>query len=170
MFFREEFFLDVPVQQAWSFFSDFPSPILVIPGASEVKQTRPNCYSGVALVHVGPFTFTFRGNMNISRIDPVRQEVDISGGATDDLLGGHFRAKAYTRTLAAGANRTRVIIEVEAGLGGMLGKLGMFVLRPKARSVVQHYAQLVTREIKRRNRLAAANNTAPQPAPAVAAL
>lgn len=155
MLFREEFYLNVPVHEAWNFFTDFPSPILVIPGASEVQEVKPNCYTGVAVVHIGPFAFKFRGNMNVTRIDNARQEVDLEGGAADNLIGGHFKAKAKTRTTAAGANRTRVTIEVEVGLGGMLGKFGLFILRPKARSVVQHYAELVTTEIVRRRKASA---------------
>jgi uncharacterized protein len=150
MIFKEEFYLDFPVQEAWEFFTDFPSPINVIPGAFEVKQLKPYSYTGAALVHIGPCEFCFRGNIDIIKVDTPSRQVVLRGGAADSILGGNFAATAYTQTQAVGANRTRVIVEVHVGLGGLLGKFGMFILRPKARNVVQEYAKLVSAELLRR--------------------
>lgn len=150
MIVREEFILNCPHSEAWNFLSDFPSPIKVMPGVVEVKETKPHHYSGSVKVHIGPCTFIFRGNINVTLINPKTCEVNIAGGAIDNVLGGHFTAQAYTHTLPLGRDRTRVTIEVHVGLGGLLGKLGWFMLRPKARQVVEVYAQAVQREIGRR--------------------
>ncbi len=150
MIFHEEFYLNFPLEEAWEFFSDFPGPIQVIPGATEVRELKPLHYLGAVTTHIGPFSFVFRGNMNITKIDPRTREVVIEGSAHDLSLGGHFKGIAYTRTLAAGPNRSRISLEVHVGLGGLLGKLGGFIMRPKARNIVNHYGDLVNKELGQR--------------------
>ena len=150
MIFHEEFYLNCPAQEAWEFFSDFPGPIKVLPGVLQVRETGPHKYLGAVKTHIGPFAFVFQGDMHIVKVDHHAQEVVIKGAACDQTLGGEFTAVAYTRTLAVGPRRTRVTLEVHVGLGGVLGKVGMFLLKPKARSIVQHYAELVSHELGQR--------------------
>ncbi len=150
MIVREEFILNCAHSEAWDFLSNFPDPIKVMPGVIEVKEAKPHQYSGAVKVHIGPFTFMFRGNINVTLVNHQNYQVNIAGGAIDNVLGGHFTAQAYTYTLPHGRDRTRVTIEVHVGLGGVLGRVGWFMLRPKARQVVEVYAQAVQREIVRR--------------------
>jgi carbon monoxide dehydrogenase subunit G len=153
MIFHEEFILDCTHAEAWKFLSNFPSPIMVIPGVVEVTELAPHQYDGAVRVHIGPCTFVFHGHINVTLINHDTKQVNLSGWATDNVLGGHFKGRAYTQTLPLGANRSCVKISVEVDLGGILGKLGSIILRPKARQVVNDYAKLVTREIKRRRML-----------------
>jgi carbon monoxide dehydrogenase subunit G len=153
MIIQEEFILECPHAYAWEFLSNFPAPIEVMPGVVEVKEQAPQDYVGAAKVHIGPFTFLFTGNMKITLVDHKACKVNITGGATDGLLGAHFAAKAYTQTFPLGANRSRVTITVDVGLGGMLGKLGWWMLKPKARQVVDTYARAVSQEIRRQHNL-----------------
>ncbi len=150
MIFHEEFLLNYPVSEAWEFFTDFPGPIQVMPGTTEVRETGPLEYLGAAVVHIGPLQFLFRGEIKIVRIDQASRQVVLRGGASDHHLGGHFKATAYTQTLAVNPNCTRVKLEVHVGLDGLLGKLGMLVLRPKARSIVRHYGIMVGQELGQR--------------------
>jgi carbon monoxide dehydrogenase subunit G len=151
MIFKEEFFIEAPLNEAWEFLSTFPGPIQVLPGVQQLKKTGPASYKGTAKVGFGPaFTFIFHGEMHITLIDHLAKRVHLTGGAQDPQLGGHFTATAYTQTLAYGHDRSRVIIEVHVGLGGLLGSLGLFILRPAARQITQRYSYLVNREIKRK--------------------
>ncbi|MEI7554993.1 SRPBCC domain-containing protein [Candidatus Chlorohelix sp.] len=152
MIVKEEFIIDCPHADAWEFLSNFPSPILVIPGVIKVTETSPLHYLGAVKVHIGPFTFMFTGNMHIILIDHKTCRVDIEGRANDSMTGAYFKANARTQTLPLGENRSKVTLEIEVGLGGLLGKMGWYVLRPKARQVVQTYAKLVHNEIIRRKR------------------
>jgi carbon monoxide dehydrogenase subunit G len=163
MIFHEEFYLNCPAQEAWEFFSDFPAPIKALPGFLQVRETGPRQYVGAVKSHLGPIGCVFQGEMTIIKVDHRTQEVVVKGAAQDQTLGGHFTATAYTRTLAAGPHRTRVTLEVHVGLGGALGKLGVFLLKPKAHSIVQHYAELVSREVGRRRVRRALQATDPAP-------
>lgn len=154
MIIHEEFYLDIPHAEAWKFFSDFPSPLAVMPGKVELTPLGDNKYRGGVRVHIGPFVFTFHGILGITLVDPATYRVNIKGTAYDKALGAHFSALAYTQTLPHGTNGTRVILEVHVGLGGLLGKFGAFVLKPKAHNVVQQYRQAVLKEILRRRALA----------------
>lgn len=150
MIFREEFVVEAPHSEAWRFFSNFPDPIRVLPGLTELRQTEPYCFVGGAKVGIGPFVFHFKGNMNVILVDPQTYRVNISGGAQDQQLGGQFKAIAYTQTLPHGSDCSRVTLEVEVGLGGLLGKLGLFVLKPASHHIIQRYCQLVNAELKQR--------------------
>ncbi len=150
MIFEEHFYLNYPVEEAWRFFTDFPGPIMVLPGVTQVDETSPRQYTGAIQVHIGPFNFLFRGDMNIVKIEPKTRQVVLSGSAHDHNLGSHFKAVAYTQTQPVGADRCRVNLEVQVGMGGVMGKLGVWLLKPKAHSIVQHYAELVSRELATR--------------------
>lgn len=149
MIFKEEFVLEVPHQEAWRFFSNFPGPIQILPGLTSLKQVAPNSYVGAIQVRIGLLTFNFQGDLSITLIDDATYRVNICGGAHDHQLGGHFKALARTQTLQHGPNRSRVTVEVEVGLGGVMGKLGMFVLRPVAKQITHRYGELAQREILR---------------------
>lgn len=150
MIFKEEFVLEVPQQEAWKFLSDFPGPIQILPGLTSLKQTTPNAYTGAIQVKIGLITFHFQGDMNIILVDPASYRVNLCGGAHDHQLGGHFKALARTQTLPHGPNCCRVLLEIEVGLGGLMGKLGLFVLRPFARQITHRYAELAQKEILNR--------------------
>lgn len=150
MIFQEEFYLDCSHAEAWSFLSDMPSPIEVTPGVLEFVEVAPFEYLGAAKVHIGPFAFTFKGRIKVPLIDNDTYRVNIIGSADDKHLRSHFSAEAYTQTLPAGPNRTRVTLEVHVGMGGIIGRLGTYILTPKAKEVVETYAEAVTKEIERR--------------------
>ncbi len=121
-----------------------------MPGVVECREIAPGKFIGAAEAHIGPFTCNFRGRINVTLVDHKAYQVNITGGAADNSLGANFTAKAFTRTIPAGLNRTRIILEVHVGFGGVLGKFGTFVLKPKARQVVEDYARAVAQEIARR--------------------
>jgi carbon monoxide dehydrogenase subunit G len=151
MIVHEEFYLeDVPHSEAWSFFSDIPCPLEALPGLVELRQYAKNKYRGGVKVHIGPFNFTFRGNIEITLVDHTHFKVNIRGFATDNLLRSSFEAHAYTHTLPFGENGTQVKLEVHTNLTGILAKFGEFMLKPKAKQVVGYYQQAVKKEVLKR--------------------
>lgn len=150
MIFHEEFMLKVPHREAWEFFTDFPGPITVIPGLISLREQGPEHYVGIAQIRLGPFNCRFEGEVKIKSIDSENHRVVLEGGARDQLIGAHFDGIAYAQTVAQGANQSRVLLEVQVGLGGTLGVLGKLILKPRARSIVEHYRQLCERELERR--------------------
>jgi len=150
MIFEEEFIINARHQEAWEFFTEFPSPIQVIPGLIFVKEEQPDCFVGAAEVRIGPFNFKFEGQLKVLAIDPRDFRVIIEGGAHDPVLGGHFRATVHTQTLPYGPNHSRITLQVHVGLGGIMGKFGNILLRPRARSIVAQYRLLCDREFSRR--------------------
>jgi carbon monoxide dehydrogenase subunit G len=153
MIVHEEFYLDIPHGEAWTFFSDIPSPLTALPGLVELKQYAPHRYRGKVKVHIGPFYFTFTGNIDITLVDPAHFKVNIRGFAVDNLLRSSFEAHAYTTTLPHGTDNTQVKLEVHTNLTGILAKFGEIILKPKAKQVVGYYRDAVRKEIfKRRER------------------
>lgn len=150
MLFHEEFILKAPHAEAWQFFNDFPAPLLVIPGLISVKEQTRNHYTGVAEVRVGPFNFTFEGEVKIKRVDHVNYQMLLEGGARDHLLGAHFHGLAHAQTVPHGPQHSRVTLEIRVDLGGVIGKLGNLILKPRAHSIIEHYRRLCDDEIKRR--------------------
>ncbi|HEX2912186.1 MAG TPA: SRPBCC domain-containing protein [Chloroflexia bacterium] len=162
MIFNEAFYLNFSAQEAWDFFTDLPQPILTIPGLSQIRQAGPSQFVGLLKAQLGPLAYHFKGHMEIVQIDHHKHEVVIKGRASDNELGGHFEAVAHARTFHAGANRAKIVMEVQLlGLGGLLGKAGNWLLKPKARSVVEQYAQQVSRELGRRRMLRALEEPMP---------
>jgi carbon monoxide dehydrogenase subunit G len=104
------------------------------------------------VINIGPIKCTFKGNLFVTEINNQTREMKIRGDAQDHYLGSNFVATAYTQTVPAGNNHSKVIMKIHVELGGLIEKLGGWLLKINAHSIAMRYNRLVAQELKRRRK------------------
>ena len=148
--FEEEFKLNVPYDEVWRFFCDFPAPVLCLPQLEDLMEVGTHRYRGTLGLHIGLFHFKFRGHLQIAQIEPEHGRVVIRGSAEDPRFGATIKGVAYTQTHPLGIDRSLVTLAVHTDFAGIIGTFGMRLLKPKAGQIVAAYADLVTAAIVER--------------------
>ncbi|MCC2095402.1 MAG: carbon monoxide dehydrogenase subunit G [Hyphomicrobiales bacterium] len=93
-----------------------------IPGCQALEKTSENAFSATAKIRVGPVSATFKGNVELSDLDPPNG-YKISGQGEGGVAG--FAKGGATVRLADGENGGTILsYDVEANVGGKLAQLG----------------------------------------------
>jgi hypothetical protein len=93
-----------------------------IPGCQELEKTADNAFKAIAKIKVGPVSATFKGNVELSDIDPPNGYT-ISGQGEGGVAG--FAKGGAKVALTDGAEGGTVLTyDVEANVGGKIAQLG----------------------------------------------
>jgi carbon monoxide dehydrogenase subunit G len=92
-----------------------------IPGCQSLERTGENGFAAVAKVKVGPVSATFKGNVELTDIDPLNS-YRISGAGEGGVAG--FAKGGAKVTLTDVADGCQLSYDVEANVGGKLAQLG----------------------------------------------
>lgn len=93
-----------------------------IPGCQELEKTSDNSFKATAKIKVGPVSATFKGNVELSDIDPPNGYT-ISGQGEGGVAG--FAKGGAKVALTDGAEGGTVLTyDVEANVGGKIAQLG----------------------------------------------
>jgi len=93
-----------------------------IPGCQELEKTSDNAFKATAKIKVGPVSATFKGNVELSDIDPPNGYT-ISGQGEGGVAG--FAKGGAKVALTDGAEGGTVLTyDVEANVGGKIAQLG----------------------------------------------
>lgn len=140
MKFRQEFEVHEPVSTVWSYF-DQPARVAgCIPGVEHVDVVDGDHLIVRATQKVGPIGATFESKVHITeRIHEERMQFTSTGSAVRGAVG-NFRA-TNTVHLAAVEGGTRVVVEGEAALAGVLGSIGQKIIMRHADKVTAEFAR-----------------------------
>jgi carbon monoxide dehydrogenase subunit G len=93
-----------------------------IPGCQELEKTSESAFKAIAKIKVGPVSATFKGNVELSDIDPPNGYT-ISGQGEGGVAG--FAKGGAKVALTDGAEGgTLLTYDVEANVGGKIAQLG----------------------------------------------
>jgi len=93
-----------------------------IPGCQELEKTADNAFKAIAKIKVGPVSATFKGNVELSDIDPPNGYT-ISGQGEGGVAG--FAKGGAKVTLTDGPEGGTILsYDVEAIVGGKIAQLG----------------------------------------------
>lgn len=126
-----------------------------IPGCQTLDRTGENMFAAVAKVKVGPVNATFRGNVELTDLDPPNG-YKITGGGEGGIAGF---AKGNARvTLAETGEGCQLEYDVEANVGGKLAQMGSRLIDSVAKKTADQFFTNFARAVM----------NAPQPAAAAA--
>lgn len=95
---------------AWKFLQDVEAVAGCMPGAQITERIDEGHYKGTVKVKVGPATMSFRGQVEMTDIDPAARSLRLLGKGTDS-----------TGSSGASMNLTARIEDAEAGLCALVG-------------------------------------------------
>ena len=109
-------------QSVWEKLNDPEVLKQCIPGCQELERTGENGFRATAKIKVGPVSATFKGNVELSDIDPPNGYT-ISGQGEGGVAG--FAKGGAKVALTDGAEGGTVLTyDVEANVGGKIAQLG----------------------------------------------
>jgi len=93
-----------------------------IPGCESLERTGDNSFAAVAKIKVGPVSARFKGNVELTDLDPPNG-YRISGQG-EGGVAGFAKGGANVRLNEGPDNSTVLVYDVEANIGGKLAQLG----------------------------------------------
>ena len=143
---QQSFVIDQPRDRVWSFFLNIPDVARCVPGVEEVEVIDPD-HSRVRLTQsVGPMSATFDLKMRITeRAEAERLQFTASGKAVKGAAGSVRTVN--TVSLAPEGEGTRVQLDADMAMGGVLGSIGQKVIARQATGITADFAAALERAL-----------------------
>ena len=141
MKYRHEFRVREPRDRVWLFFERPLEVAQCLPGveAAQPLESEDDTYSVRATQKLGPMSTTFQAKVRITeRVAGARIAFTATGKAVRGAVG-NFRAQNKV-TLTEAGGETRVAVEGEVALAGVLGTVGSAVINKHAAKVTAAFA------------------------------
>jgi uncharacterized protein len=152
---QESFVITEPREKLWSFFEQVDQVAQCVPGVETVEQIDADNSKVRVTQAVGPMTATFDIKMRVTEREPQeRMQFTAVGRAVKGAMG-NVRTTNTVR-LADVAEGTRVDLEADLAMGGVLGSVGEKVVSKQVALVTRAFADSLERSIKGEAPLAAA--------------
>jgi carbon monoxide dehydrogenase subunit G len=169
---QESFVITEPRERLWAFLEQVDQVAQCMPGVESVQQVDADNSNVRVTQAVGPMTATFDIKMRVTEREALeRMQFTAVGRAVKGAVG-NVRSTNTVR-LADVAEGTRVDVEADLAMGGVLGSVGQKVVSKQVGQVTKAFAAALERSIKgdapAAAAPAAAGTTRRRPAPAAPA-
>ena len=145
MKFEHNIKVEAPIAKVQSFLDDFEKAALCLPGVEAVKPLADGLYEGRVRVKVGPLGFNISGKARPERrSDGVWS---VQGEGKDARVGAGLRASLEARSVESGPTATDLQVLADVQFSGALAGLGQPLIKKKADSMVQEFAENLRRAI-----------------------
>jgi carbon monoxide dehydrogenase subunit G len=123
--------------QVWLALNDPDILKSCIPGCESFERTGDHSFSALAVAKIGPVKAKFKGNVELTDIDPPNGYT-ISGQG-DGGIAGFAKGAAKVSLSDAEEGGTRLSYAVEAQIGGKLAQLGQRLVDGVAKSMADKF-------------------------------
>lgn len=143
---QQSFSIDQPRDRVWAFLLNIPDVARCVPGVEEVEVIDDE-HSRVRLTQaVGPMSATFDLKMRITeRVEHERLQFTASGKAVKGAAG--TVRTINTVSLDDDGDGTRVALDADMAMGGVLGSIGQKVIAKQATGVTTEFAAALERSL-----------------------
>lgn len=145
MKFEHQIRVEAPLAKVDAFFNDFEKAALCLPGVESVRDLGDGMYEGRVRIKVGPLGFNISGKAQPQRTADGRWTV--RGEGKDMRVAAGVKALLEATSTADGDSTTDVKIDADVQFSGALAGLGQPLIRKKADSMVQEFAENVRKAI-----------------------
>jgi carbon monoxide dehydrogenase subunit G len=144
---QEQFVVAEPASTVWEFFEQVDRVARCVPGVEEVMVVDDENSRVRVTQAVGPMTATFDMKMRITAREPGRSMEFTGIGRSVRGAAGNVRSTNRVQLEEAENGATRVSLESDVALGGMLGSVGQKVVAKQASVVTKSFAQALELEL-----------------------
>jgi carbon monoxide dehydrogenase subunit G len=135
------------LETTWDLVMDIPCAAACVPGLREIRPDGEDRYRTAIQVRVGPMRLDFSGTVSVLERDPDKRAARFQVEASDRRVGASFRATMTLSLKPLGASSTELCIVTDTAFMGKLGELGQPVVRRKAASTVEEFAQKLAKQV-----------------------
>jgi carbon monoxide dehydrogenase subunit G len=144
---QESFVITEPREKLWSFFEQVDQVAQCVPGVETVEQVDADNSNVRVTQSVGPMTATFDIKMRVTEREPQERMSFTAVGRAVKGAMGNVRTTNTVR-LADVDEGTRVDLEADLAMGGVLGSVGEKVVSKQVAQVTKAFAESLERSIK----------------------
>ena len=136
----ESFVIPEPRESVWLVVGDVERVAACLPGVEQV--TMEDAEHGTVRItqSLGPMTATFDAKMQVTNREPGRAISFSATGRTIRGAAGNVRVTNTVRLEDEGEGATRVELEADVAMGGMLGAVGTKVIARQASRAAKEFA------------------------------
>lgn len=136
---RNEFTVNVPVEEAWSVLTDVERIAPCLPGA-ELREVEGEEYRGVVKVKVGPITAEYKGTARFLEQDVAGHKAVLRAEGRETRGQGNASA-TITATLEPSGEATKVAVVTDLTIAGKVAQFGRGVLADVSNKLMQQFAE-----------------------------
>ena len=136
---RNEFTVNVPVEEAWSVLTDVERIAPCLPGA-ELREVEGEEYRGVVKVKVGPITAEYKGTARFLEQDATAHKAVLRAEGRETRGQGNASA-TITATLAPSGGSTTVAVVTDLTIAGKVAQFGRGVLGDVSNKLMQQFVE-----------------------------
>ena len=144
---QEQFIVAGPASTVWEFFEQVDRVARCVPGVEDVTVVDDENSRVRVTQAVGPMSATFDMKMRITAREPGRSMEFTGIGRSVRGAAGNVRSTNRVELEEAENGSTRVLLESDVALGGMLGSVGQKVVAKQASVVTKSFAQALAQEL-----------------------
>ena len=144
---QEQFIVAEPASTVWEFFEQVDRVARCVPGVEDVTVVDDDNSRVRVTQSVGPMTATFDMKMRITAREPGRSMEFTGIGRSVRGAAGNVRSTNRVQLEEAQNGSTRVVLESDVALGGMLGSVGQKIVAKQASVVTKSFAQALEQEL-----------------------
>ena len=132
-----EVVLPAPAERVWQVLWDVPRMVACVPGCVEAREVEPRRrYQARMSQKVGPIALSVPLDIRVSEETPGRLALEARG--RDRLLAAEVQMSVRLAVAPAGSG-SRLAVEAEGRVLGMLGALGAGVIQRRAEELVDEF-------------------------------
>ncbi len=144
---EQSFEIAEPRERLWEFFEQVDEVAKCVPGVESVEVLDADNSKVRVTQSVGPMTATFDLKMRITEREPNERMQFTAIGRAVKGAAGNLRS-ANTVTLQPTDGGTRVNLEADLAMGGVLGSVGQKVIAKQADAVTRDFMASLERAVK----------------------
>ncbi len=142
-----EFFVPVPVDEAWKVLTDLPAIAPALPGA-KLTGVEGEEYKGQVRIKVGPITANYKGTAKFLSKDEEAKEAVLKAEGREQRGQGNATATVKA-TLAEEGTGTRVKVVTNLTLTGRVAQFGRGVLAEVSEKMMAQFADNLAEQLGR---------------------
>jgi len=157
-----------PAAVAWEFLQNIEATAGCMPGAKITERVDEGRFRGTVTVKIGPATMSFRGDVEVSDVDPAGMSLRLLGKGTDSTgtSGASMDLKARIEPAAEGLSTLVGVSEVS--MSGKAAAFGGRMMTSVADQIMQQFAANFAAQVAARHAQVAATATSATDAAPVA--
>ena len=150
---EDSFTLNAPQGDVWVAITNPDVVTPCVPGCQNVQILGPNIYSAEVNVKVGPIKAQFQLNVEVTRKMPPL-EVHSTTRGEEGSRASVLQAESVVRLKQIDANTTEVYYSSEVSIVGRLGKFGFGIMKKKAKTIGNEFAEAFRKTVESAQELA----------------
>jgi carbon monoxide dehydrogenase subunit G len=145
---QEAFVVAEPPGVVWEFFEHVDRVARCVPGVEEVEVVDAEHSRMRVTQALGPMSATFDLKMHITERRAGQAMEFTAVGRSVNGAVGNVRSRNAVRLEPLDDGGTRVVLDADVALGGMIGSVGQKVVAKQASKVTRSFAEALERELR----------------------